>query len=640
MLEQAGSFLESLEQNPPPLAGTGFKWMIDATQKEERKSNEHFVASLPLDIGEGGAAGGLEEILREVLEPGARFSTNDNSPGYMAYIPSGGLYHSAVADFLGSGLNRYVTIDQAAPVFAAIERKCIEWMGKEVIGWPSPGPLGGVLTSGGSMANLIGLHAARSSKIQSRDLPKATVYVSEQAHYCVKMGAKFIGVQSHHVRMVQSHPENLTMDVNSLKRMIDADVEKGLAPFAVCAMAGTTNSGAVDDIKAIADVCRELDIWLHVDGAYGGFFALTAKGRDRLQGMELADSVVLDPHKSLFLPYGLGALLVKDQFTLQRSNRSDGACMQPPAESATTDIEDIMNLSPELTRDFRGLRMWLPLKMLGVEAFRAQIEEKMELARHAAAKLGDGSIPCLKVVHAPQLSIFTFKLVVDSKSGEELDALNARFLNSINGRGNVMLSAFRSVHDVPGELCIRLAILSHRTDLATVETAISDIRSAALEVSGSYVPDMLSNDSFYEAAYVLRRQSSTMQSSMIHFLRSKGHDVLWSKLEKCDTKTLKMLTIGCGDGELDFALLDSFSATDAITGIDVLAMEPNSDLRKKFAENLPCQQWYNKNVSVSLEDTPFEVSNPPFSSGGELYDVVLLCHVLYYFPDKVEASGA
>jgi len=536
MLEDVSRFFERLEQKPPPLAGSGCKWIVDSEASDEREANQAVIDALPLAIGEKQLPGGLPEILRRVIERGTRCSTNDNSPGYMAYIPSGGLFHAAVADLVAAAVNRYVTIDQAAPVFAAIEHECIKWMCTEVIGWSAGGPSGGVLTSGGALANMFGLHAARTSKIRIADLPKATVYVSEQAHYCVEMGARFIGVQPSHVRKVPSNPSDHSVNLDILKSVLEVDVEKGLIPIAVCAMVGTTNSGAVDDLEGIAKLCNEKDVWMHVDGAYGGFFALTGEGRALLKGMEKANSIVLDPHKSLFLPYGLGALLVRDKFSLQKGNRSDGACMQPPPADGSTDSEDIMNLSPELTRNFRGLRMWLPLQMLGAEAFRAQLGEKLALARHAASAIGDGSVPNLRITAQPQLSIFTFKLDDGVKKGADLDALNAEFLNNVHRRGNALLSPFRSVNGVPGELCIRMAILSHRTDLATVDTAIADIRAAALDVQG-----------FASAC----RRSSFLASAADDFVkdyRELAKMGIWDSLLEGSQGSLRVLDACAGTG--------------------------------------------------------------------------------------------
>jgi aromatic-L-amino-acid decarboxylase len=170
------------------------------------------------------------------------------------------------------------------------------------------------------MANMIAVHAARRAAMGNKDLPNATLYVSEQSHYCIAQAARFVGLQPKHVKHLPSLADR-TVDVEALRRELRADVEAGLTPIAVCATAGTTNTGAVDNIAGCADACAEFgDVWLHVDAAYGGAFALTGRGKELMRGMERADSVVVDPHKGLFVPYGLGALLVKDRAKLLRAN--------------------------------------------------------------------------------------------------------------------------------------------------------------------------------------------------------------------------------------------------------------------------------------------------------------------------------
>ena len=209
-------------------------------------------------------------------------------------------------------------------------------------------------------------------------------------------------------------------------------------------------------------------------------------GRNVLGDLSVADSLVVDPHKGLFLPYGLGALLVKDQKKLLRANHEDGACMQPTNFFDTHGEEpfvDTMNLSPELTRDFRGLKLWLPLRLIGVQPFRDALEEKLALAAKAAAKIEAAeNTGHLKLLHPPQLSVFTFKYDDPSKKGAELDALQLELLNKIHVKGRCLLSLFRSINGADGELCLRMCVLSHRTDEAAVEAAVQDIIASARQM--------------------------------------------------------------------------------------------------------------------------------------------------------------
>ena len=202
------------------------------------------------------------------------------------------------------------------------------------------------------------------------------------------------------------------MDPNALQSMIRADRAAGLIPFMVVATAGTTNTGAVDPLDAIGDITEREQLWLHVDGAYGGFFMLTAEGRDMLTGINRADSITLDPHKGLCLPYGTGALLTRDLEALKRTYSARAEYL--PAMNDVEGEIDFCGLSPELSRDWRGLRVWLPLMMHGVAPFRENIAEKLILIRQVEQMLRD--IPSVQIVASPQLSVLAFRLHVDGRS--------------------------------------------------------------------------------------------------------------------------------------------------------------------------------------------------------------------------------
>ena len=247
-----------------------------------------------------------------------------------------------------------------------------------------------------------------------------------------------------------------------LEETIARDRTAGLQPFLVAGSAGTTATGAVDDLAALARIARENGTWFHVDGAYGAFFNLTERGRARLRGMEEADSVVLDPHKTLFLPFGTGALVVRDAAKLRRAHSMHADYL--PAFQQEDELVDFCELSPELSRDFRGLRVWLPLKLFGIEPFREQLDEKLDLAAYAAAELH--KIEGIEVVAEPQLSILAFRVAGD-------DAKNRDLLRRINARKRVMLTPAT----VGRRFVIRICIVSHRTHKDRVDMALDDIRA-------------------------------------------------------------------------------------------------------------------------------------------------------------------
>jgi aromatic-L-amino-acid decarboxylase len=212
-----------------------------------------------------------------------------------------------------------------------------------------------------------------------------------------------------------------------------------------------------------------------VDAAYGGFFLLTQRGRERMAGIERADSIVLDPHKGLFLPYGTGALLVRDSGTLRRAHALSADYI--PATQEDPDLVDFHQLSPELSRAFRGLRVWLPLRLHGIGPFRANLEEKLELAREACAKLRE--IDDVEILAEPQLSIVAFRLKPEGRDEAELTRLNRRLLERINARQRVFLTGTL----LSGRFAIRICVLSFRTHRDRMEQGFEDIRAAVREVS-------------------------------------------------------------------------------------------------------------------------------------------------------------
>jgi aromatic-L-amino-acid decarboxylase len=408
----------------------------------------------------------LEELLALVIDDLTPPSYNSAGPGYLGFIPGGGLFAAALADLLADSLNRYVTVWQAAPGLAQVEAQVLTWFCRLV---GLPGGSGGYLASGGSVANLMALVAARTDRLPAEFL-NGTLYCSDQVHHSVLKAAGLAGFPDRSVRRIPSDGL-FRMRQDALAECVDRDRREGLAPFLVVACAGTTNTGAVDDLPACAELARREGLWLHVDGAYGGFFALTERGRKRLAGIERADSVTLDPHKALFLPFGTGCLLVRDPQTLRRAHRGRGEYM-PPRMAGANRI-DPCDLSPELSRDFRGLRVWLALKLHGAAAFREQLDEKLDLALWAEERLRetDG----IEIVAAPQLTVVAFRLRPAGVEEEELDALNRALLERVNQRRRVFLTGTVLAQG----FVLRICVLSFRTHREHVETAIEEIRAAA-----------------------------------------------------------------------------------------------------------------------------------------------------------------
>jgi aromatic-L-amino-acid decarboxylase len=468
-----------IPDDPPlELSGPEMRELLDAV----RDRVVAHVASLPqqpaADV-EGGAALARElveavppeagrparEILDLLFERAVPKSFNTAGPGYLAYIPGGGLVASAVADLIAGVTNRYVGVWQAAPALVQLETNVIRWL-CGIVGLPEGS--GGYLSTGGSLASFTAVVAARREKLPP-DFLKGTLYVSDQTHHAVTKAASLAGFPAENVRSVPSD-DRFRARVDLLAERVAADRAAGFTPFFVCGNAGTTNTGAVDDLESLADLCARERLWLHVDGAYGGFFMLTGRGRAAMAGIERADSVVLDPHKGLFLPYGTGALLVRDAEVLRRAHAA-GADYLPHMQEDPGFV-DICEVSPELSRAFRGLRVWLPLNLHGLAAFRAALDEKLDLARHAAEELR--RMPGVEVVAEPQLSIVAFRLVRRGLGVDALNRLNRSLIARVNARQRVHISG--TVLD--GAFVLRICVLSFRTHRARLDEGLDDVRAA------------------------------------------------------------------------------------------------------------------------------------------------------------------
>ena len=408
----------------------------------------------------------LDLLFRDLLPK----SFNAAGPGYLAYIPGGGIFHAAVADLIADAVNRYVGVFIAAPALVQLEANVVRWFAG-VVGYPETAR--GILTTGGSLANFTAVVTARRNRLAENFL-RGTIYASDQVHHSVVKAAILAGFPEGNIREVASD-ERFRIRLDLLRARLAEDRASGFEPFLLVGSAGTTNTGAVDDLAALAALAAEEEnLWFHVDAAYGGFLMLTERGRERMRGIERADSVTLDPHKALFLPYGNGSLLVRDGAALRRAHTISAHYM--PEMQEDPDLIDFCEYSPELSRDFRGLRIWLPLKMHGIEPFRRNLDEKLDLTEWAAGELA--KLPGIEIVAAPQLTVVAFRVVKAGAAGPELDALNRRLLARINARQRVFLTGTM----LRDRFVIRICVLSFRTHRDRVEAALEDIRAALGEV--------------------------------------------------------------------------------------------------------------------------------------------------------------
>jgi aromatic-L-amino-acid/L-tryptophan decarboxylase len=402
----------------------------------------------------------MEHLERDVIGPGG----HPASGGALAYIPGGAIYHAALGDYLAAVTNKYSGIFFTGPGPVRMENMVLRWVA-DLVGYPAGA--GGNIASGGSLANLAALVTAREAHgLKGADYANAVVYLTDQAHHCIEKALRVAGMGEAPVRRV-AMDEGYRMRPEALAEAMAADRARGLRPWLVVATAGSTDTGAVDPLDALAGIAEREGCWFHLDAAYGGFFLLTEHGRRVMRGIERSDSVVLDPHKSLFMPWGSGIVLVRDVGLLAAAHQAEGAYMQDalrsPGEVSPSDV------SAELTRPFRALRTWLPLLLLGTRPFRAALDEKLLLARYFREEVREVGF---EVGPEPDLSVVIYRWAPPGVGLEEANRLNQAIVDGIRRDGRVFLSSTL----LDGRFTLRMAALQFRTHRRVVDLAVEVLR--------------------------------------------------------------------------------------------------------------------------------------------------------------------
>ena len=405
---------------------------------------------------------GYQELLDLIFKELAPMSQLPGHPGFAAYVAGAGNMISNTAQMIAQTINPYTGHTMMAPGLVALEQEVIKWF-INLMGYNDKTSLG-YLTTGGSQATMNALMLARKEKIKGYDYSKITGYMSADAHHCVAKSWVMLGFKKENLRLVKS--KNFKIDTDELACTILNDKKNGFTPFFVVGTAGTTKTGSVDDLKSISDIAKKENLWFHADGAYGALFMLTEVGKNILAGIECADSIALDPHKTLSLPYGTGCLLVKDAGTMGFDYLSDDSYMPPTPSMGEHDYSDITG---ELSRDYRGLRVWLPIKTLGIAPFILNLEEKMKLAQWMNDEIS--KISELEIMSSPELTILAFAHKKGDKATEEL-------MSKINERGTLFLSGCK----LNGRSAIRVCLLGFRLHYDRLEKALSEIAKFAGEI--------------------------------------------------------------------------------------------------------------------------------------------------------------
>jgi aromatic-L-amino-acid/L-tryptophan decarboxylase len=401
----------------------------------------------------------FERILEQLATDVLPFISNNDHPGYFAYVPGAGTWPGALGDLIASACNLEVSswVQAAGP--SQVELTVLGWF-KQWIGYPEQAA--GVLVSGGSAANLTALACAREALLGAMS-DQVVAYLSNQAHSSMARAARVLGFRPNQVRVLPVDGEQ-RMRPDALAAAMAADLRAGRRPLFVAANAGATSTGAIDPLPELAALCRERGVWFHVDAAYGGFAALTERGRRWLAGLELADSVTLDPHKWLYQPFECGCLLVRSGQRLHEAFRIQPDYLKD-TEAAELEV-NFSDLSVQLTRMSRALKLWLSLRYFGVEAFRAAIDRSIDLARFAQARIEASAQ--LELLTPARLGVVCFRRHPEGMDEDGLERLNQRLAEGLAASGQGLVSSTR----LRDRFVLRMCVLNHTSRAQDVERVL------------------------------------------------------------------------------------------------------------------------------------------------------------------------
>lgn len=415
----------------------------------------------------------LFEILRRDVFP---YGFRSDHPRFYAFVPGPSNFVSVIGDLLTSGENIFAGHWMASAGAAQIELIVLDWL-KELIGYPTGAS--GILVSGGSMANLSAIAVAREVRLGGPD-DRAVIYYSDQTHSSVGKGIRMLGFRAEQRRTVATD-DTLRLSIAALEAAIRDDRAAGRRPFCVVANAGTTNTGAVDPLGPLADLCEREGMWLHVDGAYGAAAAITDRGRAALHGIERADSVTIDPHKWLFQPFELGCLLVRDPTAQPRAFRIGDEDHPDYLVDVARHVRHDVNFYEhgiQLTRSFKALKLWLSMRAFGVAEFRRGVNVGLDMAEFAERTLrADGR---WTIVTPATLGVVTFRWHDRTKSDAELDAITSRTVDLTREDGFALVMSTT----LQGRPALRLCPIHPATTEADLRETIARLARFSVAAAG------------------------------------------------------------------------------------------------------------------------------------------------------------
>ena len=412
----------------------------------------------------------VDQVVKEMEQEVFRFCGDNNHPRFFGFVPGPASCVSWLGDVMTSAYNIHAGGSKLAPTVNCVEQQVIRWLCDLAQFGPQAG---GLFVSGGSMANITALTAARDRKLTEVNLHLGTAYVSDQTHSSVAKGLRVIGITSRRLRTIPTD-ENFRMRTDLLRQAIEKDLADGYIPFAVIGTAGTTNTGAIDPLPELAAICREYDLWFHVDGAIGGSLLLSPKYKNLVKGIEEADSLSWDAHKWLFQTYGCAAVLVRDVEDLYHSFHVSPEYLKD-VEAGDRCYPNMFDIGIELTRPARGLKLWMTLQVLGTELLGSAIEQGFKQAKWAEEDVKGRKN--WEILSPAQLAMLNFRFAPPDLTEEEKDSLNETISQRLNDTGYAAM--FTTV--LRGKTCLRLCAIHPETTKEDIITTLDILNRFAGE---------------------------------------------------------------------------------------------------------------------------------------------------------------